>query len=178
MTDSISNRAASRPVGLSAFTRMLSTTPRGFVSRDMGERDGAMARLSSEKKNSFPWGSRMPITSKGMLSIRTVRPMGSRAPKSFSAAGLNDSMRPLPGASVSIPPAVEPGDYSGGFAVPWLGGVRPLALESLTQFDPGAPPAIPYRFPSFANVSARRRGIMIGFPRFLTFFVSGSMEKS
>ena len=46
------------------------------------------------------------------------------------------------GASVSIPPAVEPGDYSGGFAVPWLGLVTPLALDSLTQFDPGPPPAL------------------------------------
>lgn len=47
------------------------------------------------------------------------------------------------GAMVTIPPAVEAGDWSGPvFAVPWLGGVRPLALESLTQFDPGAPPAI------------------------------------
>ena len=46
------------------------------------------------------------------------------------------------GASVSVPPAVEPGDYSGGFAVPWLGLVTPLALESLTQLDPGPPPAL------------------------------------
>jgi hypothetical protein len=46
------------------------------------------------------------------------------------------------GASVSIPPAVEPGDYSGGFAVPWLGLVTPLALDSLTQLDPGPPPAL------------------------------------
>jgi hypothetical protein len=27
-------------------------------------------------------------------------------------------------------------------AVPWLGGVRPLAVGSLTQFDPGPPPAL------------------------------------
>jgi hypothetical protein len=48
------------------------------------------------------------------------------------------------GAAVTIPGATAAGDYSplNGFAVPWLGGVRPLALESLTQFDPGAPPAI------------------------------------
>jgi hypothetical protein len=30
----------------------------------------------------------------------------------------------------------------GAFAVPWLGGVTPLALESLDQFDPGDPPQI------------------------------------
>lgn len=46
------------------------------------------------------------------------------------------------GAAVSIPPAVEAGDYSGGFAVPWLGLVTPLALDSLTQLDPGPPPAL------------------------------------
>jgi hypothetical protein len=51
------------------------------------------------------------------------------------------------GAAVAVPPATEAGDWSPtspntAFAVPWLGGVRPLALESLTQFDPGAPPAI------------------------------------
>jgi hypothetical protein len=48
------------------------------------------------------------------------------------------------GAAVMIPDATEAGDYSpsNGFAVPWLGLVRPLALNSLTQFDPGPPPAI------------------------------------
>jgi hypothetical protein len=47
------------------------------------------------------------------------------------------------GAAVSIPPALEAGDWVGTtFAVPWLGLVRPLALDSLTQFDPGAPPPI------------------------------------
>ena len=47
------------------------------------------------------------------------------------------------GAMVSIPPAAEAGDWVGTtFAVPWLGLVRPLALDSLTQFDPGAPPPI------------------------------------
>jgi len=47
------------------------------------------------------------------------------------------------GAMVSIPPALEAGDWVGTtFAVPWLGLVRPLALDSLTQFDPGPPPAI------------------------------------
>lgn len=48
------------------------------------------------------------------------------------------------GAAVMIPDATEAGDYSpsSGFAVPWLGLVRPLALNSLTQFDPGPPPAI------------------------------------
>jgi hypothetical protein len=51
------------------------------------------------------------------------------------------------GAAVSVPAPTEAGDWaptSAGtsFAVPWLGLVRPLALESLTQFDPGPPPAI------------------------------------
>jgi hypothetical protein len=47
------------------------------------------------------------------------------------------------GAMVSIPPAVQGGDWVGTtFAVPWLGGVKPLALDSLTQLDPGPPPAL------------------------------------
>jgi hypothetical protein len=50
------------------------------------------------------------------------------------------------GAAVTVPPPAGAGDWrptSGvAFAVPWLGLVRPLALESLTQFDPGAPPPI------------------------------------
>lgn len=46
------------------------------------------------------------------------------------------------GAAVSIPPADAPGEYSGAFAVPWLGLVTPLALDSLTQLDPGPPPAL------------------------------------
>ena len=40
------------------------------------------------------------------------------------------------GEWVPAPPAGAP------FAVPWLGGVTPLALNSLQQFDPGEPPAI------------------------------------
>ncbi len=48
------------------------------------------------------------------------------------------------GAAVTPPAATAAGDYSpsNGFAVPWLGLVRPLALDSLTQLDPGPPPAI------------------------------------
>ena len=46
------------------------------------------------------------------------------------------------GAAVTIPTADAAGEYVGAFAVPWLGGVTPLALNSLQQFDPGAPPAI------------------------------------
>ncbi len=45
-------------------------------------------------------------------------------------------------AAVSVPIADAAGEYTGAFAVPWLGGVRPLVLNSLQQFDPGAPPAI------------------------------------
>jgi hypothetical protein len=51
------------------------------------------------------------------------------------------------GAAVDVPPAVKAGDWAPtspntSFAVPWLGGVRPLALSSLTQFSPGPPPAL------------------------------------
>lgn len=45
-------------------------------------------------------------------------------------------------AEVMVPMADAAGEYGGTFAVPWLGGVKPLALNSLQQFDPGAPPAI------------------------------------
>ena len=45
-------------------------------------------------------------------------------------------------AAVTPPTPDAAGEYGGAFAVPWLGGVRPLALDSLQQFDPGAPPAV------------------------------------
>ena len=51
-------------------------------------------------------------------------------------------------AMVSVPAAVEAGDWSPtppgfvGFGTAWIGGVRPLALDSYDRFDPGAPPAI------------------------------------
>jgi hypothetical protein len=45
-------------------------------------------------------------------------------------------------AAVTPPTADAAGEYSGAFAVPWLGGVAPLALNSLQQFDPGSPPAL------------------------------------
>ncbi len=45
-------------------------------------------------------------------------------------------------AAVTPPTADAAGEYGGPFAVPWLGGVTPLALNSLQQFDPGAPPAL------------------------------------
>ena len=65
---------------------------------------------------------------------------GVRAADHIIALRANDGR----GAMVTFPPATEAGDYSvtNGFATPWLGLVRPLALESLTQFDPGPPPAI------------------------------------
>jgi hypothetical protein len=50
------------------------------------------------------------------------------------------------GAAVSVPLGDEAGEWRptppgfAGMAVPWLGGVTPLALRSLTQFDPGPPP--------------------------------------
>ena len=52
------------------------------------------------------------------------------------------------GAGVTIPLADAAGEWrptppaNAGFAVPWLGGVTPLAVDTLTQFAPGAPPAI------------------------------------
>jgi hypothetical protein len=51
------------------------------------------------------------------------------------------------GAVVTIPQPTGAGDWrptspNTAFAVPWLGLVKPLALDSLTRFDPGAPPAI------------------------------------
>ncbi|HET9416239.1 MAG TPA: vanadium-dependent haloperoxidase [Candidatus Limnocylindria bacterium] len=45
-------------------------------------------------------------------------------------------------AAVTVPIADAAGEYTGAFAVPWLGGVTPLALNSLQQFDPGSPPAL------------------------------------
>jgi hypothetical protein len=45
-------------------------------------------------------------------------------------------------AAVTVPTADAAGEHGGAFAVPWLGGVTPLAVNSLQQFDPGAPPAI------------------------------------
>ncbi len=49
-------------------------------------------------------------------------------------------------AAVTVPVADAAGEWSppagAAFAVPWLGGVRPLAVNSLQQFDPGAPPAL------------------------------------
>lgn len=45
-------------------------------------------------------------------------------------------------AAVTVPAADAAGEYIGAFAVPWLGGVTPLALNSLQQFDPGSPPAL------------------------------------
>jgi hypothetical protein len=52
------------------------------------------------------------------------------------------------GAAVNVPVADAAGEWrptppaEAAFAVPWLGGVRPLAIDSLTQFGPGAPPAL------------------------------------
>jgi hypothetical protein len=52
------------------------------------------------------------------------------------------------GAAVMVPMADAAGEWrptppaNAAFAVPWLGGVTPLAIDSLGQFDPGAPPAL------------------------------------
>jgi hypothetical protein len=52
-------------------------------------------------------------------------------------------------AVVPIPPALEPGDWKPTppaflpfTGTAWIGGVKPLALDSHDHFDPGAPPAI------------------------------------
>jgi len=51
-------------------------------------------------------------------------------------------------AAVTVPTADAAGEWRPtppaelAFAVPWLGGVKPLVLDALTQFDPGSPPAI------------------------------------
>jgi hypothetical protein len=69
---------------------------------------------------------------------------GVRAADRIIALRANDGR----GAAVVVPPATEAGDWSptppanAPFAVPWLGQVKPLALRSLTRFDPGPPPAI------------------------------------
>lgn len=52
------------------------------------------------------------------------------------------------GAAVTVPTGDSAGEWRptppafAGMATPWLGGVTPLAVESLTQFGPGAPPAL------------------------------------
>jgi len=52
-------------------------------------------------------------------------------------------------ATVSIPAAVEAGDwrptppaFAGFGGTAWIGGVRPLALDTYDRFDPGPPPPI------------------------------------
>ena len=68
---------------------------------------------------------------------------GVRAADHVIALRANDGR----GATVAVPGPTEAGNWAPtspntAFAVPWLGLVRPLALESLTQFDPGPPPPI------------------------------------
>jgi hypothetical protein len=52
------------------------------------------------------------------------------------------------GAAVTVPVGDAAGEWRptppgfGAMATPWLGGVKPLAVRSLTQFEPGAPPAL------------------------------------
>ena len=52
------------------------------------------------------------------------------------------------GEAVTVPLGDEAGEWRptppgfAGMATPWLGGVTPLAARSLTQFEPGAPPAL------------------------------------
>lgn len=63
---------------------------------------------------------------------------GLRAANRILALRANDGRF----APVTVPTADAAGEYSGPFAVPWLGGVKPLVLNSLQQFDAGSPPAI------------------------------------
>jgi hypothetical protein len=63
---------------------------------------------------------------------------GLRAADRIIALRANDGRN----AAVTPPTADAAGEYGGTFAVPWLGGVTPLALNSLEQFDPGSPPAL------------------------------------
>jgi hypothetical protein len=69
---------------------------------------------------------------------------GQKAADRIIALRTNDGR----GAAVIVPPPTEAGDWrptppaNAAFAVPWLGGVKPLALRSLTRYDPGPPPAI------------------------------------
>jgi hypothetical protein len=52
------------------------------------------------------------------------------------------------GAAVTVPLGDEAGEWRptppgfAGMATPWLGGVKPLAVRSLMQFEPGAPPPL------------------------------------
>lgn len=51
------------------------------------------------------------------------------------------------GAAVTVPIGDAAGEWrptspNTAFAVPWLGGVKPLVLGTLSQLDPGPPPAI------------------------------------
>jgi hypothetical protein len=67
---------------------------------------------------------------------------GVRAADRIIALRANDGRN----AAVSVPVADAPGEWvpaaSGAFTSAWLGGVTPMAIESATQFAPGAPPAI------------------------------------
>jgi hypothetical protein len=68
---------------------------------------------------------------------------GLRAADRIIALRTNDGR----GTAVTVPAATAAGDWrptspGTAFAVPWLGLVKPLALQSLTQFHPGPPPAI------------------------------------
>jgi hypothetical protein len=67
---------------------------------------------------------------------------GVRAADNIIALRMNDGRN----AVVNVPIADAPGEWvpvaSGPFLSAWLGGVTPLAIQSATQFAPGAPPPI------------------------------------
>jgi hypothetical protein len=70
---------------------------------------------------------------------------GVRAADNIIALRMNDGRN----AVVNVPIADGPGDWvptstapAAQFASAWLGGVTPLAIQSATQFAPGAPPQI------------------------------------
>jgi hypothetical protein len=66
---------------------------------------------------------------------------GIRAADRIIALRTNDGRN----AAVTVPVGTGPGHWQpepGLFGSAWLGGVTPLAVQSATQFAPGAPPAI------------------------------------
>jgi hypothetical protein len=68
---------------------------------------------------------------------------GVRAANRIIALRANDGRN----AAVTVPVGTGPGHWrpepeAALFGTAWMGGVRPLAIQSATQFAPGAPPAI------------------------------------
>lgn len=92
---------------------------------------------------------------------------GVRAADHIIALRANDGR----GAAVMIPVADAAGEWRSTppaglpFAVPWLGGVTPLALDSYDRFDPGAPPAIGTQLYRDELAEVRAKGAKVGSTR-------------